>query len=209
MRYRFTRDFYIPKGSVKVADKGSDAVAYVYTNSRGRPTAAVFYGKQAKPVFHYNYRTDAEREKSVARAFAARKASADSRAEYATKEAALAAEHRSKVQVGDIYRTCWGYDQTNVEFFEVVEVKGAYAILREIACASRSAGMGSDRVVPQSGSYLAPRHEGDDRGQPIRRLIQSGRIKIDYFRTGWPWGTRVAGVVVGESVHRTADGWGH
>jgi pimeloyl-ACP methyl ester carboxylesterase len=40
------------------------------------------------------------------------------------------------VVVGDIYRTSWGYDQTNVEFFQAIEVKGKYCILREIESAS-------------------------------------------------------------------------
>lgn len=209
MRYRPSRESFIPKGSTKIADKASDAVAYVYTTRGDRPAAAVFFGKQAKPVFHYSYRSEAERERCIRKTFADRQATGTYRQEYRDKSKAEAEAMRAKVQVGDIFRTSWGYDQTNVEFFEVTEVRGAYATLREIACASHSAGMGSDRVVAQSGSYLAPRYDGDDRGKPIRRLIQAGHIKIDRSRTGWPWGTRIAGVVVGESVHRTADGWGH
>jgi len=29
--------------------------------------------------------------------------------------------NRAKVQIGDIFNTSWGYDQTNVEFFQVIE----------------------------------------------------------------------------------------
>jgi hypothetical protein len=37
------------------------------------------------------------------------------------------------VHVGDIFYTTWGYEQTNVEFFQVVELKGKQtAIIREI-----------------------------------------------------------------------------
>ena len=92
----------------------------------------------------------------------------------------------------------------------MVEIKGKFAVLREIAAVSRGDGQGSERCVPQSGIYLNPRHEGDDRGLPIRRLIQEHGIKIDDVRTAWPcWGKRVAGVVIGEPVHQTALGWGH
>ncbi len=38
---------------------------------------------------------------------------------------------------------------------------------------------------------------------------QDGRIKIDEARIAWPWGQRVAGVVVGAAASRTAAGWGH
>lgn len=144
---------YIPAGSLKVSDKLSSAVAYLYERN-GR-------------------------------------------------------EFVHSAKVGDIYRTSWGYDQTNVEFFKVVEIRGKFAILREIACASRGDGFGSEKCVPQSGAFLEPRYKGDDQGLPIRRLIQDGRIRIDDVRTAWPWGERIAGVVVGDAANRTAAGWGH
>lgn len=201
----FPREFYIPKGSTKVADKQSDAVAYLHTNRNGQPCAACFAGKQAKPAQHYRYANDARREAGV-RAFF------ESRRETLKRGEARRAERKAfahSCQVGDIYRTNWGYDQTNVEFFEVVEIRGKYAVLREIASASSDDGHGSEQCVAQSGEYLKPRYEGDDRGLPIRRLIQEGHIKIDDVRYAWPWGKRVAGVVVGETCHRTASGWGH
>jgi hypothetical protein len=202
------REFYIPKNSTKVADKHSDAVAYVYERA-GAPYAAVFVGKAAKPAQHYRHRDPAARERSVMAAFASYREGLAYKAKRRSEAAEKSAASRATVQVGDIYRTCWGYDQTNVEFFEVVEVKGAYAMLREVASANRDDGYGGEKCVPQSGAYLAPRFEGDDRGLPLRRLIQDGRIRIDGVRTGWPWGKRVAGVVVGEACDRTAAGWGH
>jgi hypothetical protein len=207
---RVGREFYIRKGSVKVADKLSDAVAYLYTSIRGKPSATVFFGKQSKPVADYCFRSDDERTKHVTELFHRRRAHAEK--VKANREEDKAFEH--SVQVGDIFRTCWGYDQTNVEFFEVVEVRGKFAILRELTQVSESNGYGEDRCVPQSGAYLQPRHDRDNRGLPIRRLIQRGyqdqpRIKIDECRTASPWGNRIAGAVVGGAVSKTSSGWGH
>lgn len=208
MRMKLPREFYIPKASVKVADKLSDAVAYIYENATGKPYAAMFYGVQAKPVWHYSFKDAARREAAVIKGFADRREVKAIRAKWKDEAKAKAAALRATVQVGDLFHTCWGYDQTNVEFFEVVEVRGAYAVLREVAAASENNGP-QDKCVPQSGAFLEPRYAGDDRGQPIRRLIQDGHIKIDDVRTAWPWGQRVAGVVVGAAKSRTADGWGH
>jgi len=202
------REYYIPTGSTKVTDKHSDAVAYAYERE-GSLGAVVFYGTQAKPVQHYTYRNAERRAAAVTAAFVARREAIERKAAYKAEAREKAQAARASVQVGDIYRTCWGYDQTNVEFFEVTEVRGAHAILREVASASDDDGHGTERCVPQSGAYLEPRYAGDDRGQPIRRLIQDGRIKIDDVRTAWPWGQRVAGVVVGAAASRTASGWGH
>ena len=205
---KLPREFYIPKNSTKITDKLSDAVAYVYEGG-GASYAAVFFGKQAKPVSHYRYRSPEKREEAVRRAFEGRRTAIATHAQWKAERTEKSAAARKSVQVGDVYRTCWGYDQTNVEFFEIIEVRGAYAVLREIASASEGGGPGGERCVPQSGAFLEPRYQGDDRGAAIRRLIQDGRIKIDDVRTAWPWGQRIAGVVVGQACHRTAAGWGH
>lgn len=208
---RLTREFFIPKGAIKVSDRNSDAVAYLTTSKNGKPCASIFFGKQTRPVANYTYRDAVERERSVRDYF--------ERARIAAKNRADAQQERKDfahgIRVGDIFTTCWGYDQTNREAFEVVEVRGKHAILREIAMASETKGS-SDRVVPQSGAFLSPRYDGDDQGIPIRRLIQRGyngeaRIKIDKCRSGSPWGKRdpITGTIIGRSMERTASGWGH
>ena len=39
-------------------------------------------------------------------------------------------------KVGEILNTCWGYDQTNREFYEIIAVKGKKVTLRQIAVTS-------------------------------------------------------------------------
>jgi len=46
------------------------------------------------------------------------------------------ADTSDKYAVGTIWRTSWGYDQTNVEFFEVVECKSASVVVRRLAAAT-------------------------------------------------------------------------
>ena len=39
------------------------------------------------------------------------------------------------VHVGDLFYSSWGYEQTNIDFYQVVALKGAHtAVLREIGC---------------------------------------------------------------------------
>src|SRR5580704_2681103 len=70
---KLSRERYIPQGATKIADKQSDAVAYIYTNASQRPCARVFFGKQTKPVVHCYYRSEAERERAVILAFQGRR----------------------------------------------------------------------------------------------------------------------------------------
>jgi len=49
---------YIPAGSVKVADKQSDAVVYLYTNSGDHMCAVAFHGKANKPDWKFRFRSE-------------------------------------------------------------------------------------------------------------------------------------------------------
>ncbi|SRR6266403_3493149 len=41
-------------------------------------------------------------------------------------------EETKTITVGTIFSRSWGYEQTNVDFYQVVEIKGQFAILRRI-----------------------------------------------------------------------------
>lgn len=55
--------------------------------------------------------------------------------EYNARRAAEETPNADGVHVGDIFYCCWGYDQTNYDFYQVVGLRGKHtAILRENAC---------------------------------------------------------------------------
>ena len=200
MRIKMPREFYIPPNSVELA-LANGVVAYIWFARNDKPGATIFSGKRAKPNSNFYYRDYARLDAALAEAVESQARVAAYKAERAAKRKAFAHD----VKVGDIYRTSWGYEQTNIEYFEVIEVKGKHAILREIAQERTETGFMQGKCVPLPGAYLKPRFEGDDAGLPIRRLIQDGHIKIDDVRYGWPCkGKEVAGVRVIEPSHWTA-----
>jgi hypothetical protein len=175
----FGREFYFRKGATKVVDKKSDAVAYVseYLVSKTgakRYQATVFYGKQTKPVANYTYVSEERRNKAVAEYFEGRQKSMAFKVEQRTKRTSWVPDYK----VGELLRTSWGYDQTNVEYFEVVQVKGKYVWLREIAQKRSATGHDCGQTVPLPGQYLKPRFEGDKQGETIRRLAQQSGVRI-------------------------------
>lgn len=209
---RFPRESYIPKHATKVADKQSDALCY-FAPFHHRPSGNTYFhlvgfaGKADKPIINFTIRNQQQLERTIAEFFANRKAHADLVSKRREERKAFV----HNVKVGDIYHTSWGYDQTNVEFFEVVEIKGKFAVLREIGCAREGGGPAGYRVVPQSGQYLPMRHAEDEDRKPLRRLIQEHGIKIDDVRTAWPWGKRdpITGTVLGRSLYETDSLFGH
>lgn len=188
---RFPREFYIPKGAVKITDKQSDAVAYIYERG-GRPCAMVFFGKADKPAGHFNFKSAERRAQYV-------KASFEARGERTARVQARRVERAAWVnpyKVGDLFKTCWGYDQTNVEYFEAVAVKGKYVTVREIAQARVEYAWAQGRCVPLPGQY---------KGEPLRRLAQENGIKIDDVRrASFVKPTVVAGVPTYDAAHWSA-----
>jgi hypothetical protein len=135
---------YIPKGAIKVADKNSDAVAYLY-DYKGFPGLRVFYGKQSKPVVSYYYtaRKDQTAEQvrtaAIVNAFKMRQQSLAYKAERraARNEAAKA----GKVEVGSYFYTSWGYDQTNIDWYRVEKLIGkTMALVVEVESMNASNG---------------------------------------------------------------------
>ena len=59
-------------------------------------------------------------------------------------------------KVGDILHHSWGYDQTNCDFYQVVEVKNASVVLRKIAheTVPGSEGFMSESVLPVKDAFI-------------------------------------------------------
>lgn len=132
-RFTFTRDSFIPKNSTKVQDKASSAVVYIKTDNAGRPCAVGFAGKAVKPAFNCWYRSDASRERHVREFFEKTQRAENYRATRKAERAAkLAKPH--KLQIGHILVSSWGYEQTNVDFYQVTALRGARTVeLRKIS----------------------------------------------------------------------------
>lgn len=170
-KYHMPREFHIPKGSTKIADKLSDAVAYIYSLA-GKPYGKIFFGKQSKPVANYAFRSETEREKTIADYFTRR------RAWIAGKAEARANAKRVKLELGHIVNTCWGYDQTNREFYQVTKLIGATMVeVREIAQVRDSTGWEQGTATPKLDEFI---------GEPKRCKINSYGIKVDgHFAGIW------------------------
>jgi hypothetical protein len=193
MKFHLPRESYIPTGALKIMDKHSDAVAYVFNNAKGKPAAMLFVGKQSKPLWHYYYMTEARREAAIIDAFANRRAILARKAQYKADEAAKG----SGLVVGDILVSSWGYDQTNIDYYEVTAIHGKNAVtICQIAAHSKETGHMTGESVPQSGAFI---------GKPMRKIARDGWVRITSFSSAKKWNTAtVAGVPVGPKQRWTA-----
>lgn len=105
------------------------------------------------------------------------------KAERKAKRAAERVESVANVKEGDLFVSSWGWEQTNVDAYQVVEKKGATVTLREIALCSieGSEGFMSDRVKPVKDSFI---------GEEFKKRITGRHIKISDCQTASPMGDR-------------------
>jgi hypothetical protein len=138
----------------------------------GNPFAYGFQGKARQPVWAYRFKDAAHRERFIGEKIAARRAHFGRKAERAAER--KQATH--SLTVGDILSSSWGYDQTNVDFYEVVAVPSSKSvIIRKIA----SQAAARDRVAPQPGVFIE--------GPMLKRVTAHGSVKIEDYAWASKW----------------------
>lgn len=99
-------------------------------------------------------------------------------------------EFINPAKIGDILESSWGYDQTNIDYFQIVGVKGKSVVIREIGFESKeSAGVWATyHVTPKKDGFLK------DSPELLRRVRPSTytgdatySVKVDECRTAYPW----------------------
>jgi hypothetical protein len=182
MRLDLTRDFYIPKAATKVSDKASSAVAYVYTDERGRPCARGFRGKAIKPAFNCYYRSPESRERHVREFFEGVRKTENWRAEQdAARKAKLAQPH--KLQVGHILVSSWGYEQTNIDFYQVTALKGARSIeLRKIGAVSHEDLHMQGTCTPRADAFIGEAF--------TKRVDENNAVRLTSYSSAYLWDGR-------------------
>jgi hypothetical protein len=116
-------------GAFTIRPKDVDAVAYV-TNPDVIPIYGVGYiGKALRPDWNHRFRTSAQMVEHIEKWRVGLKRSAKLKADL---KAARNKPH--EIKVGDIFKASWGYDQTNIDYYEVVELAGAAYVMARPIC---------------------------------------------------------------------------
>ncbi len=155
-RFNPTRESYIPKKSTKVSDKNSDAIAYISDDIvRGKVLYSVtaFCAKRQKPDLHAYCKSPAAREAEVRRFFESRRLSVELKAKARDQN-----KPNNRLVVGQVLTGSWGYDQTNVEAWQVIALIGTATvkIQRVGLMATNSTGDMSGYVIPCPNQFTTP-----------------------------------------------------
>lgn len=183
-----SRSFYIPKSAVKVASKKSSAVAYLSTS---RLSAVGFFGKCEKPSFHYSFKSPERRAQFVAGWMCQMDDLQARRAKAKADRKQLLGSKQTSLKVRDVLRCSWGYDQTNIDYYQVVALFGKRGVvIRKIACESVDTAFMQGNCVPAIDQFI---------GEPMRKQVSdNASVRIYEFASAYKMEPiMVAGVPVG------------
>jgi hypothetical protein len=188
----FPREFYVPKDrKVRVRIyEDIPATVVMWGNSKEQPVAIGWRGKANKPAFHYSFRSEERRSQYIAEWLENQRA-------YSERKKASRAE-RSKphtLKLGQILYSSWGYDQTNIDYYEVTKIVGARTVeIRQVELvAVGEQGGPQERVAPAVGSYKSE--------AMIKRANSDNSVRIASYASAFPWN--------GEAKSQTGFGYGH
>lgn len=154
----------------------------------GRCAVKVWRGNQGKPFIYYSFKTPEKREDYITNTV---KKDAKSIWDYKQERKAEKEEVKRELVnpfvIGDIVSNSWGYDQTNVDFYQVVGLGAKSVKLRSIGCQTvpGSEGMMCCRVMPVKDNFLSKStHEGHykDGNPPFTKVIKGYKERNGQMR---------------------------
>jgi len=165
---------------------GLEIIRRAWTN--GRPWITILNANRKpgtlipKPILNLTFQTWERAEERIREELAARAAREEQKKKRAEERLAYAHDYKP----GDILHTSWGYDQTNIEFFQVVAVPSSKSItVREIAQRHTDKPTGNDMAaftMPVPGDFIG--------AAVTKRVSPSGSIKFASYRYAWRWDGR-------------------
>ena len=141
---------WVPKGYVKLERKNGTGDLLFYStelkrNDKSLGYAAIAYTEKSfNHLWHYSFKTYDQMVERI-------KKTIDDRLQQqaSVKERRVKRLEPHTLKVGDILYTSWGYDQTNIEFFQVDELVGKNKLkLVGLGTKTLSGDGFSDKVVP-------------------------------------------------------------
>ena len=173
------RAYCIGTGWIKVADKNSSAVAYIKTEAVTgeikRYSYILFCGKRRNHDGNYYTSKLAQRDAAIQLFFeSVRKMEA--RQEKRKQERKAAAKKGHDLEVGDILYGTWGYDQTNVNFYQVIRTTKCTVDMMPLAKKTHEqTGWAQRYVLPDTEKSFDP-----DSVLKRRRVDKYGSVKAEY-----------------------------
>jgi len=128
---RFTRQAYVGEITPFLSEEGKYEV-YVQPY-QDYYVVTVFKGRQNKPYARYRYNDMQKAGVAIDKFVDKIKKDYEAKDKWAQENKRRKQVVAENIKIGDIFYTSWGYDQTNVDMYQVIEKKPSSVVVREIA----------------------------------------------------------------------------
>lgn len=149
------RRAYAPELAQRIRCKLGDAEAWTWAHEDGRLYAVGFLGRAQNPHegSRFCFRTAEKRAAWIRKLFETAEAVQASKTKRQAEKAAARAKGHA-LKVGDVLRSCWGYDQTNIDYYQITALVGAQMVeYRPIAQQAEDTGNMRGQCVPAPGEF--------------------------------------------------------
>ena len=128
-----------------------------------------------KLIWAYRY-TDFDKMQSFAQEkYDTIKANLDYKVKYKEEQKIQKQQLKEQVQVGDVFRCSWGFEQTNLDFYKIVEKRGSKVLVQEIGHKSvETTSWCSENVQIDEDNLI---------GEPFYKILNGDTIKFSSFQT--------------------------
>jgi hypothetical protein len=166
--------------------EGTDLAIWTWEEN-GKPYGIAFQAKSNKPLWHFSFRNEADRDRRIKQTVDSRKLTLERK----KKELTERREFKHPYKEGDILYTSGGYDETHVKFYQVTDLKGKMILMRPVASKIVREEQGADYVEASKGHFTGP---------AVKVLPTPNGVKVD---------GRHATIWDGKPKYETAMGYGH
>lgn len=170
MKTSLIKRFSEQKLRLEIDTTGVRPIACIY---KPTPKAAIF---KEKRIWGYSFKSESEMYERVTKYInSLEECQLKIAQEKVAKKAREKAEAES-IKVGDVFVASWGWEQTNVDCYIVIEKKGVTVTLQAIGTkVIRANSWGSDYVRPDVNNILD--------GEPIKKRLIGKYIKFSSFKS--------------------------
>lgn len=176
------------KGDCKILCKKFSSVVYLSSNKdSGAVYATGYKGRGKKPAFNYIFKDNKQRMKFIC--------------DWMGKIAARSNERRKPseraLQVGDVLKSVWGYEQTNIDYYLVKNLVGKQSVeIVEIGAKALETGWLQGKCIPNKEHII---------GEPMTKRADGESVRLTSFSSASKIEPKiVAGAEVWDTDHYTS-----
>jgi len=158
---------YIPQNATQRPHPDGLGIVYLYSTSKGLPAAVAYAGKQSKAAWHYSFQCDPAREQRIQEWFRSLESWRQAKAERATERTLP-----HSLNAGDIISNSWGYDQTNVDWYQVTRTSANFVWLRAIGSDVTETGFMCGNSSPRRDCFL---EESPEEQHRVNVYLENGQ----------------------------------